>query len=153
MATTTIDRMAERRLEEEAFRLQKLEGRDGGMEQPRVNGHDGLKEAGPELALAPLVDRIAYGFAKGLVVAMQELENHIATETRKVGDTVGRRLDTLQASFQDLTDVVSQQRSMSIAVQNQCEQLAAVTASLQQSDARQQAELSALRNEAAEFST
>jgi len=110
------------------------------------------KEAAPDLALAPLVDKIAYGLARGLVVAFKELENHIASETRSVGDTVGRRLDSLQASFQDLSDGVSQQRAMSLSVQEQCQQLAAATTSLQESDARQAADLAALRGETRELS-
>src|ERR1700674_395831 len=110
------------------------------------------KEAVPDMALAPLVDKIAYGLARGLVVALKELENHIASETRRVADTVGRRLDTLQASFQDLSDGVSQQRAMSLSVQEQCQQLAAATTSLQESDARQAADLAALRGETRELS-
>jgi len=104
-------------------------------------------EASQELALAPLVDKIAYGLARGLVVALKELENHIASETRQVADTVGRRLDTLQASFQDLSGAVSEQRSISLAVQDKCSELASATASLQESDTRHTAELSALRED------
>ncbi len=104
-------------------------------------------EAVPELALAPLVDKIAYGLARGLVVAIKELEDHIACETRKVADGVGRRLDTLQASFQDLSGVVSEQRSISVAVQEKCRELASATTALQESDARQTAELSVLRED------
>jgi prefoldin subunit 5 len=110
---------------------------------------DGIQE----LVLAPLVDRVAYGLAKVLVFAVRELENHIAGETRKVGDTVGRRLDTLQGSFQDLTEALSEQRSKSLAVEEKCQQLAAATASLQGSDARQDAGLAALRSETRAFST
>src|ERR1700687_1622048 len=98
---------------EEDAHLQKAEA----VATPRMAGD---KEAGPNLALAPLVDRMAYGLARGLVEALKELENHIASETRSVGDNVGRRLDTLQASFQDLSDGVSQQRAMSLSVQEQC---------------------------------
>ena len=112
-----------------------------------------FNEAIRELALGPLVDRVAYGLAKVLVVAVRELENHIAGETRKVGDTVGRRLDTLQGSFQELTEAVSEQRSKSLVVEEKCQQLAAATASLKESDARQEAGLEALRSEAREFST
>jgi chromosome segregation ATPase len=130
---------------EEDAHLQKAEA----VATPRMAGD---KEAGPNLALAPLVDRIAYGLARGLVEALKELENHIASETRSVGDNVGRRLDTLQASFQDLSDGVSQQRAMSLSVQEQCQQLAAATTSLQESDARQAADLSALRGETRELS-
>ncbi|HUI82101.1 MAG TPA: hypothetical protein VLY24_29470 [Bryobacteraceae bacterium] len=138
-------------LEEEAFRIQALErpasAPEAEAERPRAP-----REATPDLALAPLVDKIAYGLARGLVIAMKELETHIASETRKVSESVGRRLDTLQASFQDLTEVVSEQRSMSLSVQAKCEQLAAATVSLEESDARQAAELAALRTETKELS-
>jgi len=174
MGTNATDVGAERKLAEladEVFRLQRA-ARDVNPKQ--ANGAerepDGEKpqatrrapegrESGPgelwtdELALAPLVDKIAYGFARGLVVALKELENHIASETRKVGDTVGRRLDTLQASFQDLTEAVSEQRSLNLSVQNKCQDLAAVTTSLQESEARQDAELASLRNETSNLST
>ena len=134
-------------LEEQVFRIQAPERAgapetEAERERPRI-----LRETTPDLALAPLVDKIAFGLARGLVVAMKELETHIASESRKVSESVGRRLDTLQASFQDLTGAVSEQRSMSQAVQEKCDQLAAATASLQESDARQAAELTALRGE------
>jgi len=116
---------------------------DGGESMDTIQG----------LVLAPLVDRVAYGLAKVLVFAVRELENHIAGETRKVGDTVGRRLDTLQGSFQDLTEALSEQRTKSLAVEEKCQQLAAATASLQASDARQDAGLAALRSETKAFST
>ena len=105
-----------------------------------------------ELALAPLVDKIAYGLARGLVVAMKELENHIASETRKVSDSVGRRLDALQVSFQDLSGVVSEQRAMNLAVQEKCKVLAEATASLQESDTRKAADIDTLRTATSQLS-
>jgi chromosome segregation ATPase len=138
MATNMTDMVAEHWLEAEGFRPHHTNGKS-------ENGAE--REAAAQLALAPLVDKIAYGFARGLVVALKELENHIASETRKVGDSVGRRLDTLQASFQDLTGVVSEQRAVSLAVQEQCHELALATASLRESDTRQADELNALRTE------
>ena len=160
MATNGIEVAAEHWLGEETYRAQKLE-RATALRTPAESAPEveperprGVaREAGAELALAPLVDKIAYGLARGLVVAMKELENHIAHETRNVGEAVGRRLDTLQASFQDLTDVVSEQRTASQAVQAKCEQLAAATESLQESDARQAADLAGLRNETKELTT
>jgi chromosome segregation ATPase len=103
--------------------------------------HSAAREAAHDLALAPLVDKIAYGLARGLVIAMKELENHIASETRKVSENLGRRLDTLQASVQDLTGAVSEQR-------DHCRQLDAITASLKEADARQLAEIDSLRKDA-----
>lgn len=106
-------------------------------------------EAADNFALAPLVDKIAYGIARGLVVAMKELENHIATETRKVGDNVDRRLDILQTNLQDLSKFVGEQRSTNDAVQGQLQEL---SAGLKETDARQAAGVEALRKEAQEFS-
>jgi chromosome segregation ATPase len=91
-------------------------------------------ETSDNFALAPIVDKIAYGIAKGLVVAVKELENHIANETRKVGDAVGRRLDTLQISLQDVSKFVGEQRSTNIAVQDQ----------LRETDARHAAALASV---------
>ena len=110
------------------------------------------KDVGQDLALAPLVDNVAYGLASVLVVAIRGLENHIASETRKVGDSVGRRLDTLQSGFQDLTAAISEQRSMNLLVQDKCQQLATDAASMRESQTRQDAELAAIRKEAGEFS-
>jgi chromosome segregation ATPase len=95
-------------------------------------------------ALAPLVDKIAYGIARGLVVAVKELEEHIASETRKVGDAVDRRLDEVQASLQELTRFVSEQQSLNTSVQNQLETL---SAGLRESDERHTATVESLRTE------
>jgi chromosome segregation ATPase len=128
MATTTTETLARRWQEESA---------NGGVY---------------DLALAPLVDKIAYGLAKGLVVAMKELEDHIASETRKVSDSVGKRLDSLQASVQDLSGAVAEQRAMNLAVQEQCKELAAATTSLQESDTRHSIEITALHTQTDELS-
>lgn len=123
MGTNLTGNGAERKLAElaeEVLRLQRMSAEPAQAPAPAP---------APEPALAPLVDRIAHGFAKSLVVALKELENHIAAETRKVGDAVGRRLDALQASVQDLSGVVSEQRAMNLAVQEQCREL-------QEADAR-----------------
>ena len=146
MATNTTDVMAEPWLEAEAFRLHpdRPNGKNG--------GENGVERDTSTLALAPLVDKIAYGFARSLVVALKELENHIAGETRKVGESVGRRLDTLQASFQDLTGAVSEQRVLNLAVQEQCQRLEAATAALREADAHQVEEVGAVRGEVKELS-
>lgn len=151
MGTNGTDTATAPWLEEEAFRVQRAE-RAPAAPETEPDRSRGVREATSELALAPLVDKIAYGLARGLVIAMKELENHIASETRNVGESVGRRLDTLQASFQDLSEVVSEQRSMSLSVQEKCDQLATATASLAESDARQASELNALRDESKELS-
>jgi chromosome segregation ATPase len=122
MATITTDILAE-----EVFHVN---GKENGAPA----------DSGQGMALAPLVDKIAHGIARGLVVAMKELETHIATETRKVGDSVGRRLDMLQASLQDLTDAATEQRSFNISIQERCQELAA-------EDLRQETALATLRTE------
>src|SRR6185369_17309674 len=131
MATNATEVMAERRLAEDMFRLQHAKTTGNGASEPTE-----------ELVLAPLVDRIAYTIASGLVVAMKELENHIANETRKVGDSVGRRLDSLQASFDDLSAAVTEQKAINAAVQQRHDELAAAAEALKEADARQVAEVS-----------
>ena len=172
MATNGIE--IEHRLEEAVLRPRKVDPESTGSPATAVeNGHaskpatDNLgsgteelrrtflgipKDVGQDLALAPLVDNVAYGLASVLVVAIRGLENHIASETRKVGETVGRRLDTLQTGFQDLTDAISEQRSLNLSVQDKCQHLAVAAASMQESQARQDAELATLRKETGEFS-
>jgi chromosome segregation ATPase len=94
-------------------------------------------EGAADFALGPLVDKIAYSIARGLVVAVKELEDHIGSETRKVGDAVDRRLDTLQATLEDLSRFVGDQHATNNVVQGQLQQL---TVRLQETDARQSAE-------------
>jgi len=103
-----------------------------------------------DFALAPLVEKIAHSIARGLVVAMKELEHHIASETRKVGDTVDRRLDIIQTSLQVFSSFVTEQQATNAAVEGQLQKL---TAGLQETGARQAAETEAVRREAQEFST
>src|SRR4051794_39580628 len=103
--------------------------------------------ASQELALGPLVDHVAYGFARVLVTAMKELEIHIGNENRKLGENVGERLDSLQASVNDLAGVVSDQRSASRAIIEKCEALEAATVSLKEADDRRGGEISALRTD------
>jgi hypothetical protein len=119
--------------------------------------HD-ASESGDDFVLAPLVDKIAFGIARGLVVAMKELEQHIASETRKVGDTVGRRLDALQTSLRDndarqtaeLEKLRTDAREFSASVSQRIE---SSTAALREADARQSSDLEALRAETRAFAT
>ena len=149
MATNSTEMATGHWIEAEGLRP-KLTERPANGKSGWENGTE--QEVGAQWALAPLVDKIAYGLARGLVVAMKELETHIASETRKVSDSVGRRLDTLQASFQDLTGVVSEQRAMNLAVQDRCQQLETATASLRESSSRHSEDINVLRSEAKEFS-
>jgi chromosome segregation ATPase len=83
---------------------------------------------------------------------MKELENHIASETRKVSESVGLRLDTLQASLQDLSVAMTDQRTTNIAVQEKCKELSEATVSLHESGAKTAAGLSALRSDTDQLS-
>lgn len=155
MGTNGTDTLAGHLLEDEVLRVRRaeeipvvrLEPPEPQPQRPRSL----LGEGAADLALAPLIDKIAYGLARGLVVALKELETHIANETRNVGDSVGRRLDTLQASFQDLTDAVSEQRSVNFRVQETCDQLSAATAMLQETGTRHSVELESLRAQTQEI--
>jgi chromosome segregation ATPase len=98
-------------------------------------------------ALAPLVDKIAYGIAKGLVVAMKELENHIATETQKVGDAVDRRMDALQTTMTDVSRFMAEQQSTNQAVQGRLQEL---STGLQASNAAHASDVDSIRKQAAE---
>jgi chromosome segregation ATPase len=120
---------------------------------PRSGDAD-LSETSDDFALAPLVEKIAFGIARGLIEPMKELENHIATEAWKVGDMVERQLSPLlQSSLIELSSFVREQRSTNLAVQDLLQQLTAADASLRETDARQVAELDTLRAEAREFSS
>ena len=112
----------------------------------------GSSDNGRDLALAPVAEKLGYGMARIFALALRDLEDHIAGETRKIGDAVGRRLDTLQASIQDVATAVSEQQSIGRSVQEKCDQLAAATASLREQDTRHEAQLTALRNETRDLS-
>jgi chromosome segregation ATPase len=109
-----------------------------------LDNDDSTHAAADDFVLAPLVDKIAYGIARGLVVAVKELEQHIASETRKVGEAVDRRLDALQASMQDLSKFVTEQQSLNVTYKTELETLAAT---LQETDTRQTAAVETLRTE------
>jgi hypothetical protein len=176
----TTEMTAGHRLREEALRLQGLEREPArtaarpsaeppvAEEAPAIKRSPSLKELGlgeprpddrtaaavseTDFALFPLVDKIAYSFASGLIVAMRELEAHIAGETQKVSASVGRHLGSLQASFQELTEELSEQRTLNTAVQEKCRALEAITVSLAQTDERQDGDLKAIRTDAAALS-
>jgi chromosome segregation ATPase len=132
--------------------LRKSGFENRGPEYPRSADPAGAVETGEDFALAPLVDKIAYGIARGLIVAVKELEHHIGSETRKVGEIIDRRLDTFHAKWQDLSDFVGEQRSTNHAVQDQLNLLTAEGVALRETDARQAAGLDALGAEAHKLS-
>jgi chromosome segregation ATPase len=146
MATNIIDVTAEQGME--ASRLSRPESKQDQGAAQTAHGIPPVPDS-PEFALLPLVDKIAYAFAGGLIVAMRELESHIAGETQKVNDNVDRRLGALQAAIQELSAALSEERSLGVAIQEKCRELEATTVSLQETDERQESELQALRAEAA----
>ena len=101
-------------------------------------------------SLAPVVDKMAYSFAKGMVALVKELEQHIATETRKVGDAVDKRLETLQASFHEFSRFVEEQRTANAAVQDQLQQLKAADTSLRETATGHTADIERLGKESGE---
>ncbi len=124
-------------------RPQQIHVPDGGDGRPY--GGTATAGAAQDLVLGPLVDQVAYGFARVLVVATKELESHIANENRKLGDAVGERLGALQASLDELASALSDQRSANRAVKEKCDALESETALLKESDKHRQEEITALR--------
>lgn len=106
-----------------------------------TNGYEPERQ---EYALAPLADRIARNIASGLIMAMKELENHIASETRRVSETVGRRIDALQRALQESE---ARHQTEVAAIRNEA---SLATSSLREADARQEAALASARQEASE---
>jgi chromosome segregation ATPase len=130
-------------------RRQAFDNWSAGAEYSRQAGGDDPAQSDDEFALVPLVNKIAHSIARGLVVAMKELEDHIAAETRKVGDTVDRRLDSLQTSLQDLSRFVVDQRSTNALVEGQLQE---VTAGLREVGACEASDVEALRQEVQDLS-
>jgi chromosome segregation ATPase len=97
-----------------------------------------------ESALVPLLNKVAQSIAKGLVEAMKELEDHIASETRKVGDAVDRRLDDLQNSLHEISRFVADQHSTNTAVEGRLQEL---QGSLHETSGRYTVDLDVLRSE------
>jgi chromosome segregation ATPase len=104
-------------------------------------------ETAAGFALAPLVDKIAYTIARGLVVAVKELEDHIAAETRKVGDSVDKRMDTLQATLAELTKFAGEQQTTNAAVDGTLQEL---NSGLRETENKRVADVETLRKEARE---
>jgi chromosome segregation ATPase len=106
-------------------------------------------ESGEKFALAPLVNKIAFSMARGLAVALKELEHHIAGETKRVAEVVDRRFDSLQGTLQGVSDFMAAQRATNAAVDARLEQLASA---VERTDARRAADVDGLRHETNELS-
>src|SRR5215471_18928004 len=94
-----------------------------GAEHSHHAGGADMMQGENESALVPLLNKVAESIAKGLLVAMKELEDHIALETRNVGDAVDRRLDTLQNSLHEISRFVADQHSTNTAVEGRLQEL------------------------------
>jgi chromosome segregation ATPase len=106
-------------------------------------------ESGETFALAPLVNKIAFSMARGLAVALKELEDHIAGETRKLGEGVDRQFDSLQPTLQNVSDFMTAQRAANAAVEARLDQL---NSAIEQTDARRASDVDALQKETRELS-
>src|SRR5689334_6156254 len=90
MGTNGTDIVTDARLGEESLRhlaagsLDRPPVRKRALDYLALDGGPTPETDAEDFALRPLVDRIAYGIARGLIVAVKELEHHIAAETRKV---------------------------------------------------------------------
>jgi uncharacterized phage infection (PIP) family protein YhgE len=111
----------------------------------------GPKEV-PPAAAQPLAARLASEIANGLinvlVRAFQDLEHHITNENGRLSSTFGERLDKLQnsvASLQPLNERLDDLVQAGTAAQERFEQLTATAASLQESHARLDREMGALK--------
>ena len=115
-----------------------------GAEDSHHAGGADMMQGEDESALVPLLNKVAQSIAKGLVVAMKELEDHIALETRKVGDAVDRRLDYLQNSLHEISRFVADQHSTNAAVEGRLQEL---QGSLHETTGRYTVDLDVLRTE------
>jgi len=110
-----------------------------------------------EQAMAHMAGKLADGLSKILTGAFQELERHIIGESRKISTSLEQQLERLQATvdslmqlkavFEQLTETVTQQKAASAALGQKHDQVSAQVVSLQETAARYETELGALRGE------
>jgi len=127
MAANGTDGAIHLMVEEEGFGMGRFNG-----SQDASQDHAGTAD---EFQFAPLVNRIAFGIARELAAAVKQLEDHVGSEVRRLGEGVERRLDSLQTDLRD-----------------QLQQLTTADAGLWEANSRQAAELETLRTEARDFS-
>lgn len=97
---------------------------------------------------ARLVTDISDGLTRVLLGAIQELEAHLAGETRSLTSALSERLDKIQATVEHSQAMAQRLDGLAeagVAVEAKYAQLATVTASLQEAGSRHDAEIGALR--------
>ncbi len=119
----------------------------------RAVGGTDTPEDDVDFTLAPLVDKMAYSIARGLGVAMKEVEDHIAAGARKVSDTIERQMTLLQGNLAEISAFVQEQRALNQSLQERLEQISAEHNGLRETDARHAADLESLRTETQGFSS
>jgi chromosome segregation ATPase len=116
-------------------------------ERPRVD----------EQAMANMAGKLADGLSKILTGAFQEMERHIIGESHKISTSLEQQLNRLQTTtdslvqlkvkFDQLTEAVSEQKLANAAVAQKQDQASGKVASIEETVARHETELGALRGE------
>lgn len=149
----------------DAMMSSAVSGESPPVTQPDPSGNQEMAESRSlvvEEAVGRLVGNLADGLAKILGAAIQDLEQYIVGESRKLSGSFRQQLERLQGTVDDLmqlmerieqlTATVSEQRSVGLAVQEKYEQLAAGMESLREADAHHGSEIGALRSEMQQLS-
>lgn len=140
METNGIETVAQLMREENGF---DIEGID------QSNGHG---ESADYSSFGPLVNRIAFGIAREIAVAIKELEHHVETEVRKSGEAGERRLNSFQSELAEMSHLMEEHRSFGGALRDQLQRLDAADAELRDAQGRQTAEMETVRTEVRESS-
>jgi uncharacterized phage infection (PIP) family protein YhgE len=110
-----------------------------------------------EQVMANMAAKLADGLSRILTGAFEELERHIIDESRKISTSFDQQLDRLQASvhsleqlqakFEHLSDTVSELRVSAAATSQKQDQFSTSMAAVEETSARHDKELGALRGE------
>lgn len=139
METNGIDMIAQLVEEENGFG----EGIETGNGYAEATGHS---------SFTPLVNRIAFGIAKEIAVAIKELEHHVQMEARKSAEAAERRLEGFQNELAEFSRFAGEQGSLNATVHQRLEQLASADGDLREAQSRQAGELQTIREDARDFS-
>jgi chromosome segregation ATPase len=124
------------------------------QEKPKVEERAKVDEQ----VMTNMAGRLADGLSKILTGAFEELERHIVGESRKISTSFEQQLERLHATvdsltqlkikFEQLAETVSEQRAAGTAVIQKYDQLSASVIGMEESVARHEKEVGALRGEA-----